>query len=73
MQLHVFRHAGAPLSAQLGVVGKDFLARLGHASPGSALVYKRAADGRDRVLADRLDELAAEPRVLTHADTDRAW
>ncbi len=62
VHLHDLRHAGATLSAQLGATTKELMARLGHASPRAALIYQRAADGRDRVLADRLEELAAATR-----------
>ena len=68
VHLHDLRHAGATLSAQLGATTKELMARLGHASPRAALIYQHAADGRHRVLADRLEELAAD---ATRSDSPR--
>ena len=59
VHLHDLRHSGATLSAQLGATTKELMARLGHASPRAALIYQHAAEGRDRVLADAMDEIAA--------------
>ena len=70
MHLDDLRHAGATLSAQLGATTKELMSRLGHASPRAALIYQHAADGRDRVLADRLEEFAADAtrsRPFVHA------
>jgi hypothetical protein len=33
------------------------MARLGHSSPQAALRYQHAADDRDRLIADGLDEM----------------
>ena len=49
---HDLRHAGATLAAWTGASTKELMARLGHSSPGAALIYQHAASDRDRVIAE---------------------
>lgn len=39
------------------------MARLGHASPSAAMVYQHATEDRDRLIAERLSEMASQARV----------
>lgn len=58
LHLHDLRHAAGTLAAQAGATLREVMARIGHSTPRAALLYQHAAEDRDRVLADRLDELA---------------
>jgi hypothetical protein len=46
------------LAAQSGATLAELMGRLGHSTPQAALRYQHAAEGRDRVIAGRLSELA---------------
>jgi hypothetical protein len=46
-------------AAQTGASAAEIMRRGGHASPTVAMRYQHATADRDRMLADRLDELAA--------------
>ena len=52
--LPVEQHAGATLA--------ELMARLGHSTAKAALVYQHVAEGRDRIIADRM-ALLAQPAV----------
>jgi integrase len=58
LRFHDLRHTAGTLAAQTGATTKELMARLGHASPQAAMVYQHAADDRDRLIADRLTEMA---------------
>jgi hypothetical protein len=48
---------------------KRIPARLGHASPRAAMVYQHSSDDRDRLIADRLGDMAREAGLIpTSAD-----
>ena len=54
---------------------KEVMARLGHATTSAAIRYQKAASDRDRLIADRLDDLVAGMRTATNAggnDTESA-
>ncbi len=55
---HALRHTGATLAAATGATLAELMARLGHSTPGAALKYQHAAQGRDRAIADALSKLA---------------
>lgn len=58
LRFHDLRHTGATLAAGAGATLAELMARLGHSTPSAALRYQHAAAGRDRIIADRLSELA---------------
>ena len=59
LRWHDLRHTGAVLAAATGATLAELMARLGHSTPQAALIYMHAAEDRDRVISDRLSELAA--------------
>jgi integrase len=58
LRWHDLRHTGAVLAAQTGATLAELMARLGHSTPGAALRYQHAAQGRDAVIAEALSVLA---------------
>jgi len=58
MHFHDLRHTGAVLSAQTGATLAELMNRLGHSTPGAALLYQHAARDRDTEIAKRLSALA---------------
>lgn len=58
LTLHGLRHTGATLAAQSGATVKELMARLGHTTPAMAMRYQHESRERDRVLAERLSDLA---------------
>jgi integrase len=59
LRFHDLRHTGAVLAATTGATLADLMARLGHSTPGAALRYQHAAEGRDAIIAKALSALAA--------------
>lgn len=57
LRFHDLRHTGAVLAAQSGATLAELMGRLGHSTPGAALRYQHAAEGRDMELAKRLSAL----------------
>lgn len=57
LRWHDLRHTGAVLAAQTGATLAELMGRLGHATPGAALRYQHAAEGRDIENAKRLSAL----------------
>jgi integrase len=57
LRWHDLRHSGAVLAAQSGATLADLMGRLGHSTPGAALIYQHMAQGRDAELARRMSEL----------------
>lgn len=64
LSVHDLRHTGAVLAASTGATLAELMARLGHSTPGAALRYQHAADGRDAAIADALSPLAQSPSGL---------
>jgi integrase len=62
MSWHALRHTGATFAAVSGATLAELMRRLGHSTPGAALIYQHAANERDAAIAARLDELAAGKR-----------
>jgi len=58
IHLHDLRHYQGTLAAQLGATTKELMARLGHSSPRAAMRYQHASEIRDRLIADKFDEVA---------------
>lgn len=57
LRFHDLRHTGAVLAAQTGATLAELMGRLGHSTPGAALRYQHAAQGRDMEIAKRLSAL----------------
>jgi integrase len=58
LRFHDLRHTGAVLAAQTGATLAELMGRLGHSTPGPALRYQHAAQGRDMEIAKALSALA---------------
>lgn len=58
LRWHDLRHTGAVLAASTGATLAELMARLGHSTPGAALRYQHAAQGRDAEIAKALSKLA---------------
>lgn len=58
LRWHDLRHTGAVFAAQTGATLAELMGRLGHSTPGAALRYQHAAQGRDAEIAARLSKLA---------------
>jgi integrase len=58
LRLHDLRHTAGTLAARTGATTKELMARLGHASPRASMIYQHATDERDRVIAERLADMA---------------
>lgn len=57
LRWHDLRHSGAVLAAQTGATLAELMGRLGHSTPGAALRYQHAAQGRDMEIAKALSAL----------------
>ncbi len=57
LRWHDLRHSGAVLAAQTGATLAELMGRLGHSTPGAALRYQHAAQGRDLEIARRLSAM----------------
>lgn len=58
LRFHDLRHTGATLAAQTGATLAELMGRLGHSTPGAALRYQHAAQGRDAEIARLLSKMA---------------
>lgn len=61
LRWHDLRHSGAVLAAATGATLAELMGRLGHSTPGAAMRYQHAAQGRDRQIARLLSKLADVP------------
>lgn len=59
LRWHDLRHSGAVLAAATGATLAELMARLGHSTPGAAMRYQHAAQGRDRQIARLLSKMVA--------------
>lgn len=57
LRFHDLRHTGAVLAASTGATLAELMGRLGHSTPGAALRYQHAAQGRDMAIAKALSAL----------------
>ncbi len=73
LKFHHLRHTGAVLAAQSGATLADLMGRLGHTTPAMAMIYQHTAADRDRLIADRLSQIAvgAEKSLLSLATRPR--
>jgi integrase len=62
LRFHDLRHTGATLAAQTGATLAELMGRLGHSTPGAALRYQHAAQGRDAEIARLLSVMAEPPK-----------
>ena len=60
LRVHDLRHSAATMAAQAGATLAELMARMGHSTTKAALVYQHVAEGRDRIIAERM-ALLAEP------------
>lgn len=60
LRWHDLRHTGAVLAASTGATLAELMGRLGHSTPGAALRYQHAAEGRDAQIARALSALAID-------------
>ena len=60
LKWHDLRHTGATMAAQVGATTAELQARLGHSTSVAAQLYQHAAKDRDRLIAEKLSQLAAE-------------
>ncbi|MBI4899078.1 MAG: tyrosine-type recombinase/integrase [Actinobacteria bacterium] len=58
LKFHHLRHTGAVLAAPSGATLADLMGRLGHRSPAMAMIYQHTAADRDRLISDRLSQIA---------------
>lgn len=61
LRVHDLRHSAATMAAQAGATLAELMARMGHSTPKSALVYQHVAEGRDRIIAERMAAMASRP------------
>jgi len=59
LRFHDLRHTGAVLAAQTGATLAELMGRLGHSTPGAALLYQHVAQGRDAQIASALSAMAS--------------
>lgn len=62
LRFHDLRHTGAVLAASTGATLAELMGRLGHSTPGAALRYQHAAEGRDMQIAAALSALVETRR-----------
>ena len=74
VRLHDLRHTAQVFAAEAGATLPELMARLGHATPGAALVYLHARADRDQALTQALAtamtngaDAAGEPNLTTTA------
>jgi integrase len=58
LRFHDLRHTGAVLAAAAGATLAELMARLGHSTVASAMIYQHAAADRDKAIAAALSKLA---------------
>lgn len=69
LKFHHLRHTGAVLAAQSGATLADLMGRLGHTTPAMAMIYQHTAADRDRLIAERLSQVALGGRASPPATT----
>jgi integrase len=57
LRFHDLRHSGAVMAAQAGATLADLQARLGHTTPGAAMIYQHAAAERDALIAEAISAM----------------
>ncbi|WP_308290418.1 tyrosine-type recombinase/integrase [Streptomyces meridianus] len=56
VHFHDLRHTGNTLAATGGATTRELMQRMGHSSVRAALIYQHLVNGRDRAIADHVDE-----------------
>jgi integrase len=69
LRVHDLRHSAATMAAQAGATLAELMARMGHSTTKAALVYQHVAEGRDRIIAERM-ALLAEPSLVVRPPED---
>jgi len=72
LKFHHLRHTGAVLAAQSGATLADLMGRLGHTTPAMAMIYQHTAADRDRLIADRLSQIALGSQAPTRSKASRS-
>jgi integrase len=72
LKFHHLRHTGAVLAAQSGATLADLMGRLGHTTPGMSMIYQHTAADRDRLMADRLSQIALGNQRPTSSTATRS-
>jgi integrase len=70
VHLHDLRHTGNTYAAEAGASVRELMKRMGHSSSRAAMIYLHARDEREREIADRLGERAAEELRANRAEDD---
>lgn len=70
LRFHDLRHTGNTLAATTGASTRELMARMGHASARSALIYQHATRDRDAAIAAALSQLIAPE---SDDPTSRRW
>lgn len=60
LRFHDLRHTGAVMAAQAGATLSELMGRLGHSTPGAAMLYQHASQERDQQIAARLSAMIEE-------------
>jgi len=58
LRVHDLRHSAATMAAQVGATLAELMARMGHSTTKAAMVYQHVAEGRDRIIAEKMALLA---------------
>jgi integrase len=58
LTFHDLRHTGATMAAATGATLAELMARIGHSTPGAALIYQHATSERDHEIAAALSGFA---------------
>lgn len=66
LRWHDLRHSGAVMAAQTGATLAELMARLGHSTPGAAMLYQHAAQQRDRQIAEKMAKMAKKRIAKTN-------
>lgn len=72
LKFHHLRHTGAVLAAQSGATLADLMGRLGHTTPAMAMIYQHTAADLDRLIADRLSQIALSSQAPTRSKAMRS-
>ncbi len=60
LRWHDLRHTGASLAAAAGATLAELKKLMGHSTTDAAMIYQHALDGRGKIIAERLSEMATQ-------------
>ncbi|MGO9150213.1 MAG: tyrosine-type recombinase/integrase [Acidimicrobiales bacterium] len=69
LHFHDLRHAGNTLAAATGASTRELMARMGHASPRTALIYQHATSDRDQAIASALSNVSGHENLPSGGQT----